>query len=68
MPQQKAQELSNLTADELKEKLDAKKKELFSLRLQAKFGKLEKHATIQLTKKQIARVKTFLRQKELVKS
>ena len=64
MPQVKAKEYSNLTADELKEKLDGKKKELFSLRLQAKFGKLEKHATVQMTKKEIARINTILRQKE----
>lgn len=68
MPQLKAKELSNLTADELKEKFDAKKKELFSLRLQAKFGKLEKHASIQMAKREAARIKTFMRQKGLVKS
>ncbi len=68
MPQLKAKELSNLTTDELKEKLEAKKKELFSLRLQAKFGKLEKHASIQITKREVARIKTFMRQKEWVKS
>ena len=60
----KAAELRNLTADELKEKLDAKKKELFSLRLQAKFGKLEKHATVQMTKREIARINTILKEKE----
>lgn len=68
MAQLKAGELSNLTADELKEKLEAKKKELFLLRVQAKFGKLEKHASIQMTKREIARIHTFIRQKELVKS
>ena len=62
----KAAELRNLTADELKEKLDAKKKELFSLRLQAKFGKLEKHATVQMTKREIARINTILKEKEPV--
>ena len=65
MAQLKAKELHNLTADELKEKWDVKKKELFSLRLQAKFGKLEKHATVQKTKKEIARIGTVLREKEL---
>ena len=64
MPKLKSDELRNLTADELKEKVDALKKELFSLRLQAKLGKLEKHSAIQITKRDVARVKTALREKE----
>ncbi len=64
MAQLKAKELSNLTADELKDKLEALKKELFGLRVQAKVGKLEKHATVRMTKRDVARVKTILRQKE----
>ena len=63
MPQLKARELVNLTEDELKEKFEGLKKELFSLRLQAKLGKLEKHAAIQMTKRDIARVLTLLREK-----
>lgn len=64
MAQLKATELTNLTSDELKEKLEGLKKELFSLRVQAKVGKLEKHATVRMTKRDVARVKTALRQKE----
>ncbi|MBI4115948.1 MAG: 50S ribosomal protein L29 [Candidatus Omnitrophica bacterium] len=64
MPQLKVKELRNLTADELKEKLGALKKELFSLRVQAKLGKLEKHTSIKITKKHVARVNTLLREKE----
>ena len=64
MAQVKAKELRNSTSDELKEKLDSRKKELFSLRLQAKFGKLEKHATVQMTKREIARIFTILNEKE----
>ena len=61
----KAKELRNLTGDELKEKLDGFKKELFSLRLQAKLGKLEKHSTVRMTKKDIARIQTLLKEKEI---
>jgi large subunit ribosomal protein L29 len=61
----KTKELRNLTPDELKEKLEGFKKELFSLRLQAKFGKLEKYASIRMTKREVARFKTLLREKEL---
>ena len=63
MPQLKVKEFRNLTPDELKEKLEAMKKELFSLRLQAKFGKLEKHSTVRMTKRDIARIKTLLQEK-----
>ena len=59
----KAKELRDLTSDELKEKFDGFKKELFSLRLQAKSGKLEKHSTIMTTKKDIARIKTVMNEK-----
>ncbi len=64
MPHLKTSELRNLTADELKEKLDGLKKELFSLRLQAKFGKLEKHSTVRMTKRDVARVKTLITEKK----
>ncbi len=64
MAQVKAKELNDLTADELKEKLEARKKELFSLRLQAKLGKLEKHSSVRVTKREIARMMTILKQKE----
>jgi large subunit ribosomal protein L29 len=63
MPSLKPKELRNLTEDELKEKLEGLKKELFSLRLQAKFGKLEKHASVQSARKDIARVKTLIQEK-----
>ena len=64
MAQLKPKELESLTADELKEKTEGLKKALFSLRLQAKSGKLEKHSTIRMAKRDIARVLTILKQKE----
>ena len=60
----KISELRALTADELKEKIDSMKKELFSLRLQAKLGKLEKHSSVRMTKRDVARVMTLIREKE----
>lgn len=66
MAQLKPKELDSLTTDELKEKAEGLKKELFSLRLQAKSGKLEKHSTIRMAKRDIARVLTILKQKEKV--
>lgn len=64
MAQAKPRDFRNLTDDELKSKLEEKKKELFSLRLQAKFGKLEKHSTVQMTKREIARIYTIMKEKE----
>lgn len=64
MPQQKTKEFRNLTVDELREKREGLKKELFSLRVQAKLGKLEKHASVRTTKRTIARIETLLREKE----
>jgi large subunit ribosomal protein L29 len=64
MPHLKGKELRDLTSDELKEKRDGMKKELFSLRLQAKLGKLEKHATLRMTKRDLARIETVMKEKE----
>lgn len=64
MLQTKAKELRNLTGDELTEKEQELRKELFNLRLQAKLGKLEKLASIRLTKRSIAQVKTVQKEKE----
>jgi len=64
MPHLKGKELRDLTSDELKDKRDGLKKELFSLRLQAKLGKLEKHATLRMTKRDLARIETVMKEKE----
>lgn len=64
MPHLNAKDLRNLTADELKEKIDAVKKELFSLRVQARLGKLEKHSVVRIAKRDVARIKTVLKEKE----
>lgn len=64
MPHLEARELRNLTPDELKEKLEGVKKELFSLRMQAQLGKLEKHSAVRIAKHDVARIKTVLREKE----
>jgi len=66
MARLKAKDINQLAADELTEKMNGMKKELFSLRLQAKLGKLEKHSSVRLLKRDIARVKTLIRQKETV--
>lgn len=62
MAQQKAKELRGLSVDELSDKYEALKKELFQLRLQAKLQKLTNVAKINQTKRQAARILTVKRE------
>lgn len=64
MARLKTSEMRQLGPDELKEKFEGAKKELFSLRLQAKFGKLEKHSSIRKAKRDVARILTLIKEKE----
>lgn len=64
----KAKELRELSEDELKEKLGALSQELFNLRFQKATGQLGNSAMIPKTKKDIARLKTILRERELAKA
>ncbi|KPK39731.1 MAG: 50S ribosomal protein L29 [Omnitrophica WOR_2 bacterium SM23_29] len=61
----KPSETRNLSVDELKTKYNALMQELFSLRQQARAGKLEKPDKIRQTKKDIARILTILTEKEI---
>ena len=63
----KAKELRDLKSEELIVKLNDFKSELFSLRFQLATGQLENTARIKMVKKDIARVKTVIREKELAK-
>jgi large subunit ribosomal protein L29 len=59
----KANELRNMTADELQKKDRDLVQELFNLRFQLHTGRLENSARISGVKKDIARVKTILQGK-----
>lgn len=61
----KAKELFDMTNKELEVKLDSLKEELFNLRFKHAAGQLENANQLNLVKKDIARVKTVLRQREL---
>ena len=62
----KLQEIKDKSIDELKELILESKKELFTLRMgHNKLKQLENTASISNKKKEIARMKTVLRQKEL---
>ncbi|WP_161878073.1 50S ribosomal protein L29 [Alkalibacterium sp. MB6] len=62
----KASELKGLSTTELLEKEKEFKEELFNLRFQLATGQLENTARIKDVRKNIARVKTILRQAEMV--
>ncbi len=61
----KSVELNSLTDAELAEKLASLKSELFNLRFTNATGSLTNNSSISLCKKNIARVKTVMRQREL---
>lgn len=63
----KPQELRNMTKQELNQKTASLKEELSKLLFQAKTGRLEKPAKISQIKKDIARIKTILREESYAK-
>lgn len=60
----KANEIKDMTVDELNSKLAELKQELFNLRFQHAVNQLENPKRLQAVKKDIARVKTFVRKQE----
>ena len=58
-------ELQNLSVAELNTKLSELKEELFNLRFRHATGQLENPVSLRNCKKDIARVQTVIRQKEL---
>jgi large subunit ribosomal protein L29 len=61
----KASEIKNLSMEEMLRQLDDLKEELFNLRFQHETGQLENPQKMKQTKRDIARVKTIIRQFEL---
>ena len=61
----KTVELKNMTTAELNEKLKALKVELFNLRFQHATGQLTNPMVLNTAKKDIAKVKTILKEREL---
>ena len=60
-----AYELDDMTNVDLETKLREAKEELFNLRFQAATGQLESHGRLRLVKKDIARIYTVVREREL---
>ncbi|HEZ7989366.1 MAG TPA: 50S ribosomal protein L29 [Ruminococcus sp.] len=61
----KASEIKEMSVDELNEKLSNLKEELFNLRFQLAINQLDNTARLKAVKKDIARIKTTLREAEL---
>jgi large subunit ribosomal protein L29 len=60
-----AHELDEMTNIDLEAKLRESKEELFNLRFQAATGQLESHGRLRTVKKDIARIYTVVREREL---
>ena len=60
----KASEVRAMSVAQLNEKLDALKKDLFFLRMQHATNQLDNPVKIAAVKKDIARIKTIIREKE----
>jgi large subunit ribosomal protein L29 len=61
----KAHELDDLNDVDLEARLRESKEELFNLRFQAATGQLESHGRLRTVKKDIARIYTVVREREL---
>ena len=60
-----ATELRDASEDDLVTKLREAKEELFNLRFQAATGQLENHGRLRAVRKDIARIYTVMREREL---
>ena len=60
-----ANELDELNNVDLEQKLREAKEELFNLRFQAATGQLESHGRLRTVKRDIARIYTVVREREL---
>ena len=60
-----AHELDDLNNVDIESKLREAKEELFNLRFQAATGQLESHGRLRAVKKDIARIYTVVREREL---
>ncbi|APO47867.1 50S ribosomal protein L29 [Paenibacillus sp. FSL H7-0942] len=61
----KASEFRNLTSAEIEQKIAGFKEELFNLRFQLATGQLDNPTRIRDVRKEIARAKTIIREREL---
>ncbi len=61
-----AREIRTWTTEEIQGRLDDAYRELFTLRRELAMGRLEDHNRVRAVKRDIARMKTIIRERELV--
>ena len=61
----KANSMREMTPDDIRLRLSELREELFNLRFQAATGQLESHGRLRAVKKDIARIYTVMREREL---
>jgi large subunit ribosomal protein L29 len=61
----RANEMRNLTLDELQQRLDDSKQEAFNLRFQQASGQLEDTNRLRILRRETARILTLIREREL---
>jgi large subunit ribosomal protein L29 len=61
-----AREVRQLTDDEIRARIEESQRELFNLRQDWYLGRLEDHNRLTAVKRDIARMKTILRERELL--
>ncbi len=65
MAKLKGQEIRDLSHEEMVKKLEETKEELFNLRFQNATGQLDNYKRIRELKRDVARIKTVMRQQEI---
>ena len=68
MPRRRAEELRSMDEGELESRLAESKQELFNLRFQLVTGQLDNNARIKLVKREVARIHTILRDREIAEA
>ena len=68
MANNKTQELSDMSTDDLLQELDRAQQELLTVRFQYATHQSANHASLPHIKRQVARIKTLLRERELEES
>ncbi|MBS1260794.1 MAG: 50S ribosomal protein L29 [Calditrichaeota bacterium] len=65
MPNRKTEDLRELGVDELAARLSDAEEELANLRFQLGSGQLENTVSVRYARRQVARIKTLIREREL---
>jgi large subunit ribosomal protein L29 len=68
MAKLKAKDIRDLSQDEMEQRLTETREELFNLRFQNATGQLDNYKRLKELRRDVARIKTILRQKEIAEA